>query len=113
MSNIIDKRIRSQVFQDRLTHAMGERSESQSGLARKIGVDRSTISQLLTNTGARLPNAQVVAECAHALHVSADWLLGLSRAAFMASSVVRPRCSVYSHSNMSSVFNMSGRVAGT
>ena len=78
MSNIIDKRIRSNVFQNRLTHAMGERGESQSGLARKIGVDRSTISQLLTNTGARLPNAQVVAECAHALHVSADWLLGLS-----------------------------------
>ena len=66
------------MFKDRLTHAMGERGESQSGLARKIGVDRSTISQLLTNTGARLPNAQVVAECAHALHVSADWLLGLS-----------------------------------
>ena len=78
MSNIIYKRNSSQVFQDRLTHAMGERGESQSGLARKISVDRSTISQLLTNTGARLPNAQVVAECAHALHVSADWLLGLS-----------------------------------
>jgi len=78
MSNIIDKRIRSQVFQERLSQAIGERGESQSGLARKIGVDRSTISQLLTHTGARLPNAQVVAECAHALHVSADWLLGLS-----------------------------------
>lgn len=78
MSINIDKRIRSKIFQDRLTHAMYELHETQSGLARKIGVDRSTISQLLTSQSARLPNAQVVAECAHALNVSADWLLGLS-----------------------------------
>lgn len=51
---------------------------SQSGLAREVGVDRSTISQLLTGQGARLPNAQVVAECAAALGISADWLLGLT-----------------------------------
>lgn len=51
---------------------------TQSGLARAVGVDRSTISQLLGDQGARLPNAQVVAECAAALGVSADWLLGLS-----------------------------------
>lgn len=43
-----------------------------------MGVDRSTVSQLLTGEGARLPNAQVVAECAAALGVSADWLLGLT-----------------------------------
>ncbi len=51
---------------------------SQSALAREVGVDRSTISQLLTGRGARLPNAQVVGECAVTLGVSADWLLGLS-----------------------------------
>ena len=57
---------------------MEDRQETQSGLARAVGVDRSTISQLLADTGTRLPNAQVVAECAAALGVSADWLLGLS-----------------------------------
>jgi transcriptional regulator with XRE-family HTH domain len=41
-------------------------------------VDRSTISQLLAGDSTRLPNAQVVAECARALGVSADWLLGLT-----------------------------------
>lgn len=84
----IDKRTRSNLFQNRLMQAMGEQGETQSGLARKVGVDRSTISQLLTNTGARLPNAQVVAECAHALHVSADWLLGLSERPESASSLL-------------------------
>ncbi|MEY8837520.1 transcriptional regulator, partial [Cribrihabitans sp. XS_ASV171] len=41
-------------------------------------VDRSTISQLLTDSGARLPNAHVVGACAAALGVSSDWLLSLS-----------------------------------
>ena len=73
-----DKRDRAALFRDRLTAAMAERGFSQSALARRIGVDRSTVSQLLAEGSARLPNAQVVAECAAALGVSADWLLGLS-----------------------------------
>lgn len=52
--------------------------QSQAELSRHIGVDRSTVSQLLLSDGARLPNAQVVGECAMALGVSSDWLLGLS-----------------------------------
>lgn len=75
---MIDKRSRSDLFRMRLAQAMAERQESQSGLARATGVDRSTISQLLATEGARLPNAQLVAECASALGVSADWLLGLT-----------------------------------
>lgn len=74
----IDKRTRAEIFRTRLIQAMGEASVTQSGLARAIKVDRSTISQLLTPDSARLPNAQVVGECAAELGVSADWLLGLS-----------------------------------
>lgn len=73
-----DKRDRAALFRSRLASAMGERGFSQSALARRIGVDRSTVSQLLAEGSARLPNAQVVAESAAALGVSADWLLGLS-----------------------------------
>ena len=57
---------------------MAERGFSQSELARATGADRSTISQLLAEATTRLPNAQLVAECASALGVSADWLLGLT-----------------------------------
>ena len=57
---------------------MAEIGTTQSALARTAGVDRSTVSQLLKDGAARLPNAQVVAECAAALRVSADWLLGLT-----------------------------------
>lgn len=78
MRQIVDKRDRSDLFRARLAQAMAERNQTQSGLARAAGVDRSTISQLLSPEGTRLPNAQLVAECATALGVSADWLLGLT-----------------------------------
>lgn len=78
MATRIDKRDRAGLFRQRLGQAMQERGFTQSALSRAVGVDRSTVSQLLTGEGARLPNAQVVAECAAALGVSADWLLGLT-----------------------------------
>ncbi|WP_022702671.1 helix-turn-helix domain-containing protein [Pseudorhodobacter ferrugineus] len=73
-----DKRIRAALFRDRLGLAMTQTAMSQAALARHVGVDRSTISQLLAADSSRLPNAQVVAECARVLQVSADWLLGLT-----------------------------------
>ncbi len=78
MSILMNKNTRAELLRDRLARAMESRGTNQSALAREIGVDRSTISQLLAPGAARLPNAQVVAECAAALGVSADWLLGLS-----------------------------------
>ncbi len=78
MSGKIDKRDRAETFRHRLQEAMADRGMSQSALARRIGVDRSTVSQLLRGDGARLPNAQVVGECAAALGYSADWFLGLT-----------------------------------
>ncbi len=74
---MIDKRDRAILFRQRLASAMAERGISQSALARDTGVDRSTISQLLTGD-TRLPNAQLAADCAEALGTSADWLLGLT-----------------------------------
>ncbi|MEL7131746.1 MAG: helix-turn-helix transcriptional regulator [Pseudomonadota bacterium] len=78
MSEIIDKRLRAIQFRNRLTRAMRDQNMSQSALARHIGTDRSTISQALSDEGARLPGAQIIGACAQALGVSADWLLGLS-----------------------------------
>ncbi|MCR8828137.1 helix-turn-helix domain-containing protein [Pseudosulfitobacter koreensis] len=73
-----DKRARAALFRDRLAQAMKETGATQSGLARAVGTDRSTLSQALKDDGARLPGAHVVGACATALGVSADWLLGLS-----------------------------------
>lgn len=78
MMGNMDKRFRAEQFRQRLNRALMDSGKSQSALARETGVDRSTISQLLTDDGARLPNAHVVGSCASALGVSADWLLSLS-----------------------------------
>ena len=78
MQDILDKRKRAQLFQARLAGAMEQTGLSQSALARRIKVDRSTISQALSADTARLPGAQVVGACAEVLGVSTDWLLGLS-----------------------------------
>lgn len=83
-----DKRDRADLFRKRLGQAMATAGASQSALARGIAVDRSTVSQLLSGAGARLPNAQVVGECASWLGVSADWLLGLSERPESAADLV-------------------------
>ena len=77
MQQKIDKRDRAALFRARLAEAMADRSMTRAALARAVGVDRSTLSQLLA-AGTRLPNAQLAADCAQALGISADWLLGLT-----------------------------------
>ena len=84
----VDKRERARVLRQRVTQAMEEKGLNQSELAREIGVDRSTISQLLSSPLPRVPNAQVVAGCAAALGVSTDWLLGLSERPERAADIV-------------------------
>ncbi len=74
----MDKNYRSTLFRTRLAEAMATRAMTQSALARATGVDRSTISQILSAQTDRLPGAQLAADCAAALQISADWLLGLT-----------------------------------
>lgn len=74
----MDKRDRSEIFRNRLRQAMEHAGTNQTALARETGADRSTWSQVLQGTDARLPGAQQVAEAARVLSVSTDWLLGLT-----------------------------------
>ena len=78
LMTVLDKRDRAELMRRRLGEAMTAKGLTQAALGRATGADRSTISQLMGGGAARLPNAQLVAECAAALGVSADWLLGLS-----------------------------------
>lgn len=74
----MDKRKRAHLFRERLKEAMALKGMTKSGLSRATEVDRSTIGQLLNGDHPRLPNAQLTAEAANVLGVSADWLLGLT-----------------------------------
>ena len=76
--NNMDKRDRADLFRTRLAAQMAATGMNRSALARACGVDRSTVAQLLAKGGARMPNAHLAAECASALGISADYLLGLT-----------------------------------
>lgn len=69
---------RARCFRERLTQSMLAQQLNRSTLAERAGVDRSTISLLLSEQQLRLPSGHVVADLAAALSVTADWLLGLA-----------------------------------
>lgn len=74
----MNKKERAQIFRERLNLAIRNTDSNRSALARNTGFNRSTLTQILNSDDPRLPNAHLVGECAEALGVSADWLLGLS-----------------------------------
>ncbi|WP_439137923.1 helix-turn-helix domain-containing protein [Roseicyclus sp.] len=78
MQNLSDKRRIAATFRDRLSAALMTSGISRAGLARAVGVDRSSVTQMLAEGDTRMPGGHVVAACAQALDVSADWLLGLT-----------------------------------
>jgi transcriptional regulator with XRE-family HTH domain len=78
MRSIINKLDRAALFRTRLAEAMEQTGTSRAALARSAGVDRSTVTQLLSEADARMPGGHLVAACAETLSVSTDWLLGLS-----------------------------------
>lgn len=74
----MDRRFISDTFRDRLALVQDRSGLRQAPFAKRIGIDRSALSQLLTGAGARLPRADTLASISSAYQVSVDWLLGLS-----------------------------------
>lgn len=67
-----------QIFKNRLQTAMSNTGLNRSQLAERAGVDRSTLSQLLSKGNTRLPRADTLTAISAPLQISVDWLLGLS-----------------------------------
>jgi len=88
------KQDRAELFRQRLLKQMQLSDISRSELARRCHVDRSTIAQLLNAGDVRLPNAHLAAECAAALHVSSDWLLGLAERSETAAGLLSTACEI-------------------
>ena len=73
----MDRRQTVETFRERLTEVIDRSGLSRSAFARKAGLDRSTLSQLLSDANDRLPRAETIAAIAEREQVSTDWLLGL------------------------------------
>ena len=84
----MDRRDTAQRFRERLREAMTSARVNRSALAARIGIDRSTLSQLLSAETDRLPRADTAAAIASVLHVSLDWLLGLSQQAKLGADIL-------------------------
>ena len=87
----MDRRDTAFRFRERLHEAMEKGQVNRSTLAAQIGIDRSTLSQLLSAEADRLPRADTAAAIASVLHVSLDWLLGLSQQAKLGADIWRNR----------------------
>ena len=74
----MDYASRVAVFRDRITQVMSKSNLNHSQFAKSIGVDRSTLSQLLSENALRLPRADTLASIAEHCNVSVDWLLGIT-----------------------------------
>ena len=69
----------ARIFRERMAQALEAACVGRGELAARIGIDRSTLSQILSPANDRLPRADTVAALASELQVSLDWLLGLSQ----------------------------------
>jgi len=85
----MDKRETIVTFRNRLRQVMDSTGETQAAFARRVGLDRSTLSQLLDEHGDRLPRAETIVAIASAAQVSVDWLLGLSQEGRLGTEVVQ------------------------
>ena len=83
-----DRRDFARQFRQRLVAAMESAGVRRAALARAVGIDRSTLSQLLSDEADRLPRADTVAAIATSLQVSLDWLLGISNEARLGADIL-------------------------
>jgi transcriptional regulator with XRE-family HTH domain len=77
------------VFRDRLRQVIARSGRSQTGFAEHVGIDRSTLSQILSPGNRRLPRVDTLLEIAKSEQVSVDWLLGLSHHGALAPAILR------------------------
>jgi transcriptional regulator with XRE-family HTH domain len=75
-------------FRSRLLELINRNELSQARFAARSGLDRSTLSQLLSEGAARLPRSETIVKIAARNSASVDWLLGLSETDAVTADIV-------------------------
>jgi len=75
----VDKRDLGPVFRERLGLVMARAGQSRSAFAESVEIDRSALTQLLSDGSTRLPRVDTLRRISERYGVSIDWLLGLSQ----------------------------------
>lgn len=84
----MDRRETVRIFRQRLADVIARAGGSRAAFAERIGVDRSTLAQVLSEANDRLPRAETLAAIAADQQVSIDWLLGLSQGGPLAPAII-------------------------
>ena len=90
----MDRRDFLEQFRERLETVIAESSMSRSAFATEAGMDRSTLSQLLSAANDRLPRVETLAAIAARWQVSIDWLLGLSQQGQLGADIMEEQISI-------------------
>jgi transcriptional regulator with XRE-family HTH domain len=84
----MDRRDTVRIFRQRLADVIARTGGSRAAFAERIGIDRSTLAQVLSAANDRLPRAETLAAIAADQQVSIDWLLGLSQEGPLAPAII-------------------------
>lgn len=85
----MDRRETVRVLRRRLGEVIDRSGMSRSAFAARIGVDRSTLAQVLSPQNDRLPRAETLAAIAADQQVSVDWLLGLTQEGRLSAAIIQ------------------------
>ncbi len=86
-------------FRDRLNRVIERTGLNHAAFARKTGLDRSTLSQLLAPENGRLPRAETLAAIATGCKVSVDWLLGLTQREEVGAELIEAMLQIEGHAH--------------
>jgi len=92
----MDRRKTVEAFRERLSEVIERSGLSRMAFSARVGLDRSTLSQLLSPGNERLPRAETIAAIANREQVSTDWLLGLSQEGQISADIVAPALEIES-----------------
>jgi transcriptional regulator with XRE-family HTH domain len=92
----MDRRKTVEAFRERLSEVIERSGLSRMAFSARVGLDRSTLSQLLSPGNERLPRAETIAAIANREQVSTDWLLGLSQEGQIGADIVAPALEIES-----------------
>lgn len=81
-------------FRDRLAQLVEQAGVSQTAFAAEAGIDRSTLSQLMSSQNRRLPRVETLVALARSTGASVDWLVGLSAEGPIRTDIVKEELAV-------------------
>lgn len=76
------------LFRERLKEVIAKSGLSKSAFAARAGIDRSTLSQILSAATDRLPRVETLTAIAMSERISLDWLVGMSQEASVGSTMM-------------------------